>query len=64
LRTRGYDIVYGNVLEDRPPGKFDRVVLGDILEHVEDPATLLDYTADALTPDGLAIITTPNPFYL
>jgi len=64
LRNRGYDIVYGNVLEDRPPGRFDRVVLGDILEHVEDPATLLAYTADALTPDGLAIITTPNPFYL
>jgi len=64
LRSRGYDIVYGNVLEDRPPGSFDRVVLGDILEHVEDPATLLAYTADALTPDGIAIITTPNPFYL
>jgi len=64
LRKRGYDIVYGNVLEDPPPGRFDRVVLGDILEHVEDPATLLSYVAEALTDDGLAIITTPNPFYL
>jgi len=64
LRKRGYDIVYGNVLEDPPPGRFDRVVLGDILEHVEDPSTLLSYVAKALTGDGLAIITTPNPFYL
>lgn len=64
LRDLGYDIVVGDVLRDEPPGRFERVVLGDILEHVEDPATLLRYTASALTADGLAVVTTPNPFYL
>ncbi len=64
LSRRGFDMVHGDVLRDPPPGRFERVVLGDVLEHVENPARLLDYTASALTDDGLALITTPNPFYL
>jgi SAM-dependent methyltransferase len=64
LNDRGYDIRVGNVLHDAPPGQFDLVVAGDIIEHLEDPGVFLEYVAKALRPDGRAVITTPNAFYL
>ena len=64
LRARGWDIVAGDVLRDEPPGTYEVVVAGDLIEHLEDPAAFLEYVAAALEPDGVAVITTPNPFYL
>jgi SAM-dependent methyltransferase len=64
LRSRGFDIVAGNVLQDDPPGTYEVVVAGDLIEHLEDPAAFLRYVHAALEPGGLAVITTPNPFYL
>ncbi len=64
LVSRGYSMVAGDVLVDDPPGVFERVVLGDIIEHVEHPARLLEYAAAALSDDGLVLISTPNPFYI
>jgi hypothetical protein len=63
LRSRGYDIVYGDVLRDSPPGKYQVVTAGDLVEHLGNPGLLLDYIADALTDDGVAVITTPNAVY-
>jgi SAM-dependent methyltransferase len=64
LRELGYDIVVGDVLSDEPPGTFEVVVLGDLIEHLENPVRLLEYAAAALEPDGIAIVTTPNATYL
>jgi SAM-dependent methyltransferase len=64
LHERGYDMRFGNVLTDPPPGQFDVVVAGDIIEHLEDPGVFLRYIADALRPDGVAVITTPSAFYI
>lgn len=64
LNERGYDIRVGDVLRDAPPGEFDVVIAGDIIEHIEDPGQFLHYIADALRPDGIAVITTPSAFYL
>lgn len=43
-----------------PPASFDVVHLGDIIEHVRDPASLLDQVRELLKPGGIAIIVTPN----
>ncbi len=64
LNERGYDIRVANVLRDEPPGQFDVVIAGDIIEHLEDPGVFLEYIAKALRPDGRAVITTPNAFYI
>src|SRR5919199_1014197 len=64
LASRGYDMVVGNVLVDDPPGQFDVVVAGDLVEHLENPGVFLDYVAQALRPGGVAVVTTPNAFYL
>ena len=64
LKELGYDVVAGDVLRDEPPGRFEVVVLGDLIEHLESPVRLLEYAAAALEPEGKALVTTPNATYL
>jgi SAM-dependent methyltransferase len=64
LRERGYDIFPGDVLKDAPPGQFDVVVAGDLVEHLPDPGIFLEYVAKALRADGVAVVTTPSAFYI
>jgi 2-polyprenyl-3-methyl-5-hydroxy-6-metoxy-1,4-benzoquinol methylase len=42
-----------------PGGGFDLIFIGEVLEHINDPAGLVRKVADALDPDGTAILTTP-----
>ena len=41
-------------------GPFDRVLFGDVLEHVRDPAAVLRWAARLLAPDGRAVVSLPN----
>ncbi len=53
-------LIHGDMIENRPvTGLFDTVVLGEILEHLNDPGTLLDRSLEHLRPGGRIIITTP-----
>ena len=54
------DVIQGNMetyLFDR---KFDVIVMGDVIEHVDNQGLLLDNARKHLVDDGLLIITTPN----
>jgi SAM-dependent methyltransferase len=42
-------------------GSFDSVVIGEVLEHVNDPVLFLDRCASALVPGGRVVLSTPNP---
>jgi 2-polyprenyl-3-methyl-5-hydroxy-6-metoxy-1,4-benzoquinol methylase len=42
--------------------KFDVIFLGNVLEHVLDPAALVDQLKNLLEKDGLLVITVPNDF--
>lgn len=42
-----------------PDAEFDIVFIGEILEHVDDPATLLGKAVTVLAPGGHLIVTTP-----
>ena len=44
---------------DFPDGGYDFITMGEVLEHVEDPRTLLDKVRRMLAPGGRAYITTP-----
>lgn len=43
-----------------PTDRFDTIVLGHVLEHVEDPAALLRRAASWLTPNGIICAAVPN----
>ena len=40
--------------------QFDVITLTDVIEHLSDPVSLLKETAEALSPQGLLVITTPD----
>ncbi|MCX6277417.1 MAG: methyltransferase domain-containing protein [Bacteroidetes bacterium] len=41
---------------------FDRIIMSDVIEHVENVGTFLTFYKKFLKPEGQIIITTPNPF--
>jgi SAM-dependent methyltransferase len=45
-------------------GTFDRVILGELIEHVDNPVELLRTAALLCSDDGLLVITTPNAYSL
>lgn len=56
------DVVGGDVeeLSLQPWGKFDYIVLGDVLEHLRDPGVVLTRLMKSLTSDGCFVISIPN----
>jgi len=64
LRQRGYDVRNVDLTLTRLEEKFDVIVMGEIIEHVDKPGTLLANAAAMLEPDGCLVVTTPNPWYV
>ena len=62
---RASEVVVGDV-EDagdrarRSTGPFDRVLFGDVLEHLRDPAAVLRWARDAARPGRRAVVSLPN----
>ncbi|MDP2929458.1 MAG: class I SAM-dependent methyltransferase [Candidatus Omnitrophota bacterium] len=54
------DIVTGNMETYSFGRKFDVIILGDVIEHVDNQGLLLDNSKKHLRPDGVLIVTTPN----
>ena len=53
-------LIHGDFIEERPvTGLFDTVILGEILEHLDNPGALLDRSLEHLRPEGRIVITTP-----
>ena len=44
----------------RYPGAYDLVLMAELIEHVPDPASMLQMAAKLLKPGGRLVITTPN----
>lgn len=47
-----------------PAGVFDTVVMSNVLEHVEDPVTVLQRATEWLTSNGIVIVIVPNALAL
>lgn len=54
------NVVQGNMETYSFGKKFDIIILGDVLEHVDNQGVLLDNLGRHLKEDGELIITTPN----
>jgi SAM-dependent methyltransferase len=57
-------IVRGSIESTTFEKKFDVVVLGDVLEHVDNQGLVLDNVRKHLKDDGVMIVTTPNAKWL
>lgn len=65
LNSRGYDIRLCDATSDEDLGnRYDFVVLGDVIEHVENPVKLLRFSSRHLKEGGKIIAKTPNPHYI
>ena len=61
-RKLGLTVIDGVYTADIPAehGRFDYIILADVLEHLEDPFALLASLQDALTGEGRLIASLPN----
>lgn len=63
LNERGFDVRCVDATSAADLGeRFERVFLGDVLEHVDNTVALLRFAARHLAADGRVYATTPNPF--
>ncbi|MEO1138442.1 MAG: class I SAM-dependent methyltransferase [Pseudomonadota bacterium] len=62
LKQRYPDMeVHHSLFEDfQPTKRFDNIVLGHVLEHVEDPVDILSRAREWLTEDGIILAAVPN----
>ncbi len=61
--AKGFDFRCVDATSDADLGeRFDRVFIGDVIEHVNDPVALLSFAKRHLRENGRVLVTTPNPF--
>lgn len=61
LKADGYDVQQGNVETMALGEKFDVIVAGDIIEHLNDFDAFFNRVKEHLNADGVFLVTTPNP---
>jgi len=65
LNQQGFDIrVHDATSEDYLGEKYDVVVLGDVIEHVDNPVNLIRFAMRHLNQEGEVIVKTPNVYYI
>ena len=63
MEEAGYEVRYMDAQAIPPEGeKFDTIVAGEIIEHLENPGLFLTGCRSRLKPGGRLVLTTPNPF--
>jgi 2-polyprenyl-3-methyl-5-hydroxy-6-metoxy-1,4-benzoquinol methylase len=60
LKRKGYDVEIGNAETFVLNEKFDVVIAGDLIEHLNNPGMMLDNVKRHLKRNGLFIFNTPN----
>jgi SAM-dependent methyltransferase len=61
LRERGFDVVCANVETMDIGDRFEVIVAGDLIEHLNNSGHFLDRIRVHLADGGIALVTTPNP---
>lgn len=63
LVARGYNVVAHDITTSALNERFDVIVVGDVIEHLNNPSSLFKHAAQMLNPGGRLLISTPNPWY-
>jgi SAM-dependent methyltransferase len=64
LKERGYKVVLADITQAPLPQKFDVIIGGEVLEHVDAPGMFMKNCAAMLDPGGRLAISVPNPWYV
>ena len=64
LRAQGYEVILADITQSPLPEKFDIIIGGEVLEHLDAPGMFMKNCAAMLHPDGRLAITAPNPWYI
>jgi SAM-dependent methyltransferase len=63
LREKGFNVQCMDVTTgERPEGRFDLIVAGEVIEHLGNPGGLFDAAASLLENRGRLVLSTPNPY--
>lgn len=66
MNELGFDAIVHDITGDPAPitsrGRFDVVICGEIIEHIEDLGVLFRFAGSVLEPGGVMLVTTPNPY--
>lgn len=64
LSAKGFDVISADVTKPIVvDGQFDVIVVGNLIEHLSNFEGLMDNIRRLLRPEGVALISTANPFY-
>ena len=64
LKSMGFNVVVADATSGIDLGqRFDRVIIGDVIEHVNNPVDLLKFAKRHLRERGEVLVSTPNPFW-
>jgi 2-polyprenyl-3-methyl-5-hydroxy-6-metoxy-1,4-benzoquinol methylase len=63
LRDRGYNVLAHDITTGPLDRKFELIVVGDVIEHLDNPSALFRNVAQMLAPTGRLVVSTPNPWY-
>ena len=62
MRAEGYEVARADAQDLPALGRFDTIVAGELIEHLENPALFLDGCRRNLAADGRLVLSTPNVF--
>ena len=63
LKSIGYNITVGNAERFRLEKRYDVIVAGDLIEHLENLGDFFECCKLHLRPEGKLLISTPNPWH-
>lgn len=63
LARQGFNVIVWDFTEKALPNKFDLIIAGDVIEHMENPTAFFRNLSQMLNPDGRIVISTPNLWY-
>jgi 2-polyprenyl-3-methyl-5-hydroxy-6-metoxy-1,4-benzoquinol methylase len=64
LKSLGFNVLCEDITQNSLNQKFDVIVCGEILEHLNSPGNLLANVSSMLRPNGRVVISVPNPWYI
>ena len=63
LNTEGYDVIYGDAQDFDLKKKYEVIVAGDLIEHLENFTGFFNSVSKNLANNGSLLIATPNPWH-